>query len=120
MPRHSPEISVVGASTRVTGRISGSGALRVEGSVKGDVNVSGEAEITEGGSLEGNLHCDAAEIAGSLLGDASARGAIAVRANAHVRGELRGSEVSIEAGARISVRLDTEFELDLAAPQRRR
>jgi hypothetical protein len=33
-----------------------------------------------------------------------------------VRGELRAAEVSIEAGARVSIRLETEFELDLGAP----
>jgi cytoskeletal protein CcmA (bactofilin family) len=120
MPRHPNEISVVGAATRVTGRISGDGALRIEGSVKGDINVSGDAEIAEGGSVEGNLQGDGVEIGGSLLGDAQARSAIAVRAGAQVRGELRGAEVSIEAGARVSVRLDTEFELDFGgAPQRR-
>ena len=33
---------------------------------------------------------------------------------------LKGSEVSIEPGARVSVRLDTEVELDLgSAPKRR-
>jgi cytoskeletal protein CcmA (bactofilin family) len=120
MARHSQEISVVGASTRVTGRISGDGALRIEGTVKGDVNLNGDAEIAEGGSLEGNLQGEGLDIGGSLLGDAHARGAIAVRAGATVRGELRGSAVSIEAGARISVRLDTDFELDFGAPQRRR
>ncbi|MES1178751.1 MAG: polymer-forming cytoskeletal protein [Myxococcales bacterium] len=120
MPRLSQEISVVGASTRVTGRISGSGALRIEGAVKGDVNVNGDAEIAEGGSVEGNLSGEALEISGSLLGDARASGAIAVRSAAQVRGELRGAEVSIEAGARVSVRLDTEFELDFGSAQRRR
>jgi len=120
MPRHPHEISVVGASTRVTGRISGDGALRIEGSVKGDVNVNGDAEIAEGGSVEGNLNGEGLEIGGSLLGDAQARGVIAVRANAQVRGQLRASEVSIEAGARVSVRLDTDFELDFGGAQRRR
>ncbi len=120
MPRHPHEISVVGAATRVTGRISGSGALRIEGTVKGDVNVNGDAEIAEGGSLEGNLTGDALDIGGNLLGDARASSAIAVRSAAIVRGELRGAEVSIEAGARVSVRLDTEFELDFGPAQRRR
>jgi len=120
MPRSSHEISVVGATTRVTGRISGSGALRIEGTVKGDVNVNGDAEIAEGGSLEGNLQGEALDIAGSLLGDGRASGVIAVRSGALVRGDLRGSEVSIEAGARVSVRLDTEFELDFGSAQRRR
>jgi len=121
MPRHPNEISVVGAATRVTGRISGTGALRIEGAVKGDVNVNGDAEVAEGGSLEGNLHGDGVDIGGSVLGDVQARGAIALRAGAQVRGDLRGAEVSIEAGARVSVRLDTDFELDFGgAPQRRR
>jgi cytoskeletal protein CcmA (bactofilin family) len=113
-------LSVLGPATRVTGRISGDGALRIEGAVKGDVNVHGETEIAEGGRLEGNLHGAALDIGGTLLGDAQAEGVIAVRAGAQVRGELRAAEVSIEAGARISVRLETEFELDFGAPQRRR
>ena len=120
MPRHPQEISVVGAATRVTGRISGAGALRIEGAVKGDVNVNGDIELAEGGSLEGNLQGEGLDIGGSLMGDAQARGAIAVRASASVRGELRGGEVSIEAGARVSVRLETDFELDFGGAARRR
>ncbi len=120
MPRPSQEISVVGPSTRVTGRISGSGALRIEGAVKGDVNVNGDTEVAEGGSVEGNLSGESIDIGGTLTGDAVARGVVAVRSGARVQGELRGSEVSIEAGARVSVRLDTEFDLDFGGGARRR
>ncbi|HEX3773613.1 MAG TPA: polymer-forming cytoskeletal protein [Polyangiaceae bacterium] len=118
MNRSQHELSVLGPATRVTGRINGAGALRVEGSVKGDVSVHGETEIADGGSVEGNLHGDTIEISGKLLGDAEAEGAIAVRSSAHVRGQLRGAEVSIEPGARVSVRLETEFELDFGAQRR--
>jgi cytoskeletal protein CcmA (bactofilin family) len=120
MTRHHLELTVLGPATRVTGRINGDGALRIEGAVKGDVNVRGDTEIAEGGSLEGNLQGTALDIGGSLLGDAQAEGAIAVRSGARVRGELRAAEVSIEAGARVSVRLETEFELDFGAAPRRR
>jgi cytoskeletal protein CcmA (bactofilin family) len=120
MTRHPLELTVLGPATRVTGRINGDGALRIEGAVKGDVNVRGDTEIAEGGSLEGNLQGTALDIGGSLLGDAQAEGAIAVRSGARVRGELRAAEVSIEAGARVSVRLETEFELDFGAAPRRR
>ena len=65
MPRHPQEISVVGSSTRITGRISGNGALRIEGSVKGDVNVNGETEIAEGASVEGNLRGEGLDIGGT-------------------------------------------------------
>jgi cytoskeletal protein CcmA (bactofilin family) len=120
MTRQHLELTVLGPATRVTGRINGDGALRIEGAVKGDVNVRGDTEIAEGGSLEGNLQGTALDIGGSLLGDAQAEGAIAVRSGARVRGELRAAEVSIEAGARISVRLETEFELDFGTAPRRR
>jgi cytoskeletal protein CcmA (bactofilin family) len=120
MTRHPHEISVVGRATRVTGRVTGSGALRIEGTVKGDVNVNGDTEIAEGGSVEGNLHGEGLDIGGVLQGDARATNAIAVRSTAQVRGELRAAEISIEAGARVSVRLETEFELDFGPLPRRR
>ncbi|HYQ45839.1 MAG TPA: polymer-forming cytoskeletal protein [Polyangiaceae bacterium] len=120
MARHPHELSVVGSGTRITGRISGSGALRIEGTVKGDINVNGDTELAEGASVEGNLNGESLDIAGSLVGDARANGAIAVRESARVRGELRGAEISIEAGARVSVRLETEFELDFGSTLKRR
>jgi cytoskeletal protein CcmA (bactofilin family) len=88
--------------------------------VRGDVQLNGDAEIASGGSVEGNVQADAVDIAGSLQGDVNARGAIAIRSGAVVRGELKGSEVSIEPGSRISVRLETEIELDLGGGPKRR
>lgn len=119
MARLNPEASVLGPSTRVTGRISGDGALRVEGALKGDLSITGPAEIAEGASVEGNVKAETLEVMGSLLGDAVTSGPIAVRSGSLVRGELRASEVSIEPGSRVSVRLDTPFELDLGTPRRR-
>ena len=51
MVRHSTDVSILGPSTRVTGRVSGEGGLRVEGNLRGDVQVTGSAEIAEGGSV---------------------------------------------------------------------
>jgi cytoskeletal protein CcmA (bactofilin family) len=120
MPRHSTDASILGPATRVTGRVSGSGGLRVEGQVRGDITVSGDAEISDGGSVEGNVSASSLEVAGTLLGDAEVRGLVVIRSGANVRGELRGAEISIEPGSRVSVRLDTDFELDLGpAPKHR-
>jgi cytoskeletal protein CcmA (bactofilin family) len=120
MTRHSTDISVLGPSTRVTGRVSGQGGLRVEGSVRGDIDVSGEAEVAEGATVEGNISAASLDVSGSLLGDVDVRGPVAIRSGAVVRGELRGSEISIEPGSRVSVKLDTDFELDFEPAPRRR
>jgi len=119
MARHSSEQSVLGAGTRVTGRVTGDGSLRIDGQVKGELVVTGAADIGSGATVEGNVQAEAVDVSGTLIGDVSATGPIAVHTGALVRGELKGAEVSIEPGARVSVRIDTELELDLGAPRRR-
>lgn len=120
MARPSTEISVLGPSTRVTGRVSGEGSLRVEGSLRGDVQVTGDAEVAPGGNVEGNVSAASLDVAGTLVGDVVSRGPVVIRGGAVVRGELRGSEISIEPGSRVSLRLDTSFDLDLSPAARRR
>jgi cytoskeletal protein CcmA (bactofilin family) len=120
MARPSSDVSVLGPSTRVTGRVTGDGSLRIEGGVRGDVRISGDAEIAAGGTVEGNVSAASLDIAGSLVGDVDSSGPVAIREGAVVRGDLKGSEVSIEPGSRVSVRLSTEFELDLGAYAKRR
>jgi cytoskeletal protein CcmA (bactofilin family) len=87
--------------------------------VRGDVQVSGDAEIGSGASVEGNVSAASLDISGNLIGDVSARGPVTIRSGAVVRGELSGSEVSIEPGSRVAVRLMTDFELELGAERRR-
>ncbi len=113
MPRPSFDVSVLGPSTTVTGRVSGDGALRVEGKLRGDIQISGEAEIAPSGNVEGNVTAASLDISGTLLGDVVSSGLVAIRSGAVVRGALRGSEISIEPGSRVSVRLATDFDLDL-------
>lgn len=120
MARPSSDVSVLGPSTRVTGRVTGAGSLRIEGQVRGDVRISGDAELGPGASIEGNVTAASLDIAGSLVGDVDASGPVAIRDGAVVRGDLKGSEISIEPGSRVAVRLTTEFELDLGAVGKRR
>jgi cytoskeletal protein CcmA (bactofilin family) len=120
MARLDTDTSVLGPSTRVVGRITGKGGLRVEGKLQGDISVSGDAEIGSGASVEGNVTARSLQVSGSLVGDAVIDGPIAIRSGALVRGELRGSEISIQPGARVSLKLETEFELGLSAAPRRR
>jgi cytoskeletal protein CcmA (bactofilin family) len=120
MPRQSSEPSVVGPSTKIVGSVAGDGPLRIEGSVRGGVQITGDAEIAAGGSLEGNLSAAAVDVAGQLQGDVTARGPVTIQSGAVVRGELHGSEVSIEPGARVSVRISNDFQLELAPTRARR
>jgi len=119
MVRQTAEESVLGAGTEITGRVSGEGSLRLEGSLRGEIVMGGDAEIGAQGSLEGSLQAAAVDIAGSVIGDVHARGPIWIRSGALVRGELHADEITIEPGARVSVRLEGDLQLDLGLPKRR-
>jgi cytoskeletal protein CcmA (bactofilin family) len=118
MASYSSEGSVIGPSTKVTGRVSGSGRLRIEGSIQGDVSITGPLELAEGASLDGNVSAESAEVGGTLTGDVTAEGSIAVRAGARLQGKLSGAAVSIEPGAAVSVVLDVDMD-EILAPAKR-
>lgn len=102
----------IGSSARVRGRIHGEGDLVVEGHVEGDVAIRGDLTIAEGASVTSKaVEAQAVTIAGALEGDVAASGAVRLVAGAQVRGNLRGSQVAIDDGARFSGQLDCDFEL---------
>lgn len=103
--------SILGRGARVRGRIGGDGDLRVEGHVEGDVRISGQLAIEEGGAVTGDVEATAVVIGGALTGDIAAGGPITIRAGARVAGNLGNSEVVLEEGASFEGRIDAEFDL---------
>jgi cytoskeletal protein CcmA (bactofilin family) len=102
----------IGAGARVRGRIHGDGDLVVEGHVEGQLTIRGDLTIAEGASVTGEaVVAHAVTISGTLEGDVAATGAVRIAAGARVRGNMQGTAVSIEDGARYSGRLDCEFDL---------
>jgi cytoskeletal protein CcmA (bactofilin family) len=102
----------IGSGARVRGRIHGEGDLVVEGQVEGDLAIRGELTVAEGASVASEtIEAQSVVVAGALEGDVAASGTVRLVSGARVRGNLKGSSVSIEEGARFSGRLDCDFEL---------
>src|SRR5580658_7972240 len=102
----------IGSGARVRGRVHGDGDLLVEGALEGDLAIRGELTIAEGGSVSGEtIEAQSVMVAGSLDGDVASTGPVRLVAGSRVRGNLRGSTVGIDEGARFSGRLECEFDL---------
>jgi|HubBroStandDraft_4_1064222.scaffolds.fasta_scaffold1440266_1 cytoskeletal protein CcmA (bactofilin family) len=102
----------IGSGARVRGRIHGDGDLVVEGHVEGDLAIRGELTVAEGANVSSEtIEAHSVVVAGGLEGDVAASGTVRLVAGARVRGNLKGSSVSIDEGARFSGRLDCEFDL---------
>jgi cytoskeletal protein CcmA (bactofilin family) len=104
--------SRIGTAARIRGRVQGDGDLVVEGHVEGDLALRGHLTVAEGGSVScDTVDADSVTIAGSLQGQVAASGAVQLASTARVRGNLKGSAVTIAEGARFSGRLDCDFDL---------
>ena len=102
----------ISRGARVRGRITGTGDLVIEGNVEGDVNVRGDLTIAEGATVTSpSVGAGAVTIAGTLEGNVAATGPVRLAPSARVRGDLQGTQVAIDDGARFSGRLDCEFDL---------
>jgi cytoskeletal protein CcmA (bactofilin family) len=114
--------AVIGASTRIRGRITGDGHLTVDGSVEGDIAIRGDLVVGEGASLTSNVEAESVSIAGSLDGDVSARGLVKLGAGAKMSGNIKGEQIAIDEGAEFAGRLDCDFELpaELSGSSRKR
>ena len=112
-PRDNPGREArIGSGARIRGRIHGDGNLVVEGQIEGELAIRGDLTIADGASVTCEaLEAHAVTIAGALEGDVAATGPVRIASGARVRGNLRGTAVSIEDGARYSGRLDCEFDL---------
>lgn len=102
---------VLGSTTRVQGRIHGTGSLRIEGSVEGEVRISGDIDVAEGGSITGDIDAQSVTVSGSITGDIAAQGIITILAGARVIGNLGGSEISLDEDATFSGRIEADFDL---------
>lgn len=108
----SNEVSILGPTTRVTGRITGKGGLRIEGKIEGDVNITGPAVVAENATVDGDFACESLDVGGVVTGNVTTTGPVIVRGGARLRGEVKSSQVALEPGAKVAVRLNTPFEID--------
>jgi cytoskeletal protein CcmA (bactofilin family) len=93
---------VVAKDITLAGQISKCDYLVVEGGVEG-MRYDGQAlEVTEGGTFNGSIEVDTAEIAGSFEGVVVVRGRLTVRPTGRITGTVRYGEIEINAGGQVN------------------
>ncbi len=87
------------AGTSIEGEIHSKGDFRVDGKIKGKIEITGKLVIGENGHVEGEIICAHANIAGSFKGRLEVSELLSLKEQAKVHGDVITNKLSIEPGA---------------------
>jgi len=107
--------SVLGAGVVWQGSISGSGGVRIEGSLEGQVAMRGILVVGETGRVTcENIRANTVIVAGAVRGDITAQ-KVEIRATGRIWGDVVTVSFATEEGAflRGQIRMEDAVELDL-------
>ncbi len=95
--------SVLGQDVTITGNVTATADLHIDGRIDGDVHCGNLVQGTES-RITGNVRAESARLSGSVEGKVSVRQLIVERA-ARITGDVEYENISIENGAAIDGRL---------------
>ena len=90
--------SVISNDIEITGTIIGSGSVRIDGKLEGELHCGGDAVIGKSAQIKGNLVVNSVSIEGSIQGNVTAKDRIEMKSSARVTGDIRAKRLSVEDG----------------------
>ncbi len=100
---------LIGAGTKVSGDVTFSGGLRVDGEIKGNVQAAGDQPstlvISEHARIEGEIHVSHLVINGTVIGPMHATELLELQPKARVTGDVEYGTIEIHLGAVVQGRL---------------
>lgn len=99
---NTPSINLIGAGTVIIGEVKSNGDIRIDGTVTGSVNSKGKVVIGSTGFVEGEIHCQNADVSGSIKGNVAVSELLTLKATANLTGDISTNKLAIEPGASFS------------------
>lgn len=98
--------SLIGKQTELSGDVRFSGGLLIQGAVKGNVTADEDSRsvlnVTETGTIEGEVRVPNIVLNGSVVGDVRARERIELASNARVTGNVYYALIEMAMGAEVN------------------
>ncbi len=94
-------VTVIGRTTRVRGRVTGDGDVEVQGFVEGEISVGGDVTVDAHGIVGAGVRGRRLLVRGAVKGDLLGEESILLEQGARVVGDLRAPRVAIAPGAMV-------------------
>ena len=92
-------INLISAGTDITGDIKSTGDIRIDGSLKGNLNTKGKVVIGPTGKISGEVICKNSEVSGIVEGKIIVGQLLNLKASSKILGDITTLKLSIEPGA---------------------
>ncbi|MEI7895110.1 MAG: polymer-forming cytoskeletal protein, partial [Myxococcales bacterium] len=93
------DVSVIGSTSRVHGRITGPVDLEIQGFVEGEVAVDGDVVVEARALVAASIQARSIVVRGAIRGDLTVEEAVILEDGARVVGDVRAQRVVIAPGA---------------------
>lgn len=98
----SGSVNIIGSGTSIVGDVVSGGDIRIDGNLKGSVNTRGKLVVGPTGVIEGEVHCQNADISGTVKGNVQVTELLTLKATSKLSGDLVTGKLAIEPGADFS------------------
>ena len=94
--------TIVGASVKIEGDLTGDGDILVDGTVSGKIKTNKNLNIGPTAKVDADVEANNASIAGMVKGDIKIKGALIIQETGKVEGNITCSRLAIAEGGHFS------------------
>ena len=105
VPREARE-SIIAADITITGKIDGTGHVRIAGRFDGDVHIQGDLTIDAGAKLTGGVRANSVTIGGEIEGNIESAASVEILSTGVLNGDLKAGTLTVASGSRMRGRVE--------------
>lgn len=92
-------INIISEGTLIKGDISANGDIRIDGELKGNINVRGKLIVGPKGKVEGEINCHNIEVSGYLKGKITVSELFSLKSTSRIFSDVIAGKLSVEPGS---------------------
>ncbi len=92
-------INIIGAGTIIEGEIKSNGDIRIDGTIRGSVTSKAKVVVGSTGIVDGDVHCQNADISGTVKGKITVMEMLFLKSAARINGDIQTGKLVVEVGA---------------------
>ena len=107
--------TIIGRGTKITGKITGSGNIRIDGHLDGDVVTTGDIVVGESGVVQGEIRAGNLTVAGIATGNVTCDGNLSIQSSGQLIGDVRVRSLIVSDGGIFKGRSEMETKNDISS-----